>query len=347
MVRRTMTDTAESNPQMSTTLLVGDIGGTKTLLRLVDPTGVALVTERFESKGPGLGDIVARFLAMPAVNAFARPRVAVFGVAGPVLDDLCATTNLPWFIDARILERELGIPRVRLLNDFEANAYGVPAVAPDRLFTLQPGSSRPRAPIAVIGAGTGLGEAILAHNGEDYVVLPTEGGHADFAPRNELEDRVLRRLRARYGRVSIERVVSGLGMADVYAELRALGVEPESPTVAQELASGDAGPVIGEHAIAGDDPLCVRTIEFFVSAYGAEAGNFALRTLSRGGVYITGGIAPKLLPKLSDSGLFLRAFRDKGRMSDLVAQIPVHVVLDPELALLGAFCVATAVARQT
>lgn len=325
---------------MSTPILVGDVGGTKTLLRLVDEHGVALATDRFESRGPGLGAIVAQFLAVHA----ATPRVAVFGVAGPVLDGVCATTNLPWLIEERALEQQLGIARVRLLNDFEATAYGVRAVSPEQLVTLQAGTPRAGAPIAVIGAGTGLGEAILAYTGAEYVVMPTEGGHGDFAPRNDVEDMVLRTLRGRLGRVSVERIVSGLGIIEVYECLRAGGVAPESPAIAAEIAAGDPGAVIGAHALAGDDALCVRTIDLFVSAYGAEAGNMALRTLSRGGVYITGGIAPKLLPKLRD-GAFLRAFLDKGRMRDVVAEVPVHVVLDPDVPLLGALHVASAMAR--
>lgn len=330
----------ESKSSMNTPVLVGDVGGTKTLLRLMDPAGAPLVTERFESKGPGLGELVAAFLAQAEVARFGAPRVAVFGVAGPVLDGVCATTNLPWLVEERALERLLGIRRVRLLNDFEATAYGVRAVAPDQLITLQAGVSRPAAPIAVIGAGTGLGEAILVHTGAGYVVLPTEGGHGDFAPRNELDDVVLRSLRGKLGRVSVERIVSGLGIVEVYECLREAGVERESPAIAGELAEGDPGAVIGSHALAADDPLCVRTIDFFVSAYGAEAGNMALRTLARGGVFVTGGIAPKLLPKLQ-GGAFMQAFLDKGRMSEIVSQVPVFVVLDPDVPLLGAFQVAS------
>lgn len=326
---------------MSTPLLVGDIGGTKTLLRLVHGDGSVIATERFDSKGPGLEVLAAAFLERAGV----QPAIAVFGVAGPVLDGVCATTNLPWLIDERVLERHLGLRRARLLNDFEATAYGVRHVHDDQLVTLQVGAPRNEAPIAVIGAGTGLGEAILAFTGEDYVVLPTEGGHGDFAPRSDLDDLVLRALRGRLGRVSVERVVSGLGIYEVYESLRAAGVEPESPAVAREIAAGDAGAVIGAHALAGDDPLSVRTIDLFVAAYGAEAGNMALRTLARGGVYVTGGIAPKLLPKLREGG-FLRAFLDKGRMTELARQMPVHVVLDPDVPLLGALHVAYALARS-
>lgn len=341
MIPDTQVLMTESKQTMSSPVLVGDVGGTKTLLRLLDPHGAPLVTERFESKGPGLGQIVAEFLVQ--VRPHGAPKVAVFGVAGPVLDGVCATTNLPWLVEERALERQLDVPRVRLLNDFEATAYGVRSVAPEHLVTLQAGVQRPKAPIAVIGAGTGLGEAILAFTGTDYVVLPTEGGHGDFAPRTEVEDLVLRTLRGKLGRVSVERVVSGLGIVEVYECLREAGVERESATISAELAEGDPGAVIGSHALAGDDALCVRTIEFFVSAYGAEAGNMALRTLARGGVYVTGGIAPKLLSKLQGGG-FMRAFLDKGRMTDLVAQMPVHVVLDPDVPLLGAFHVAQGLA---
>ncbi|MBI2391411.1 MAG: glucokinase [Deltaproteobacteria bacterium] len=324
---------------MSTLALVGDVGGTKTLLRLVDEQGVALRTARFDSRGAELAAIITRFLDG------VRPRVAVLGVAGPVLDGVCATTNLPWLLDERALERQLGISRVRLLNDFEATAYGVLHVDPSQLISLQGGERRPHGQVAVIGAGTGLGEAFLVWTGDDYVVVPTEGGHGDFAPRNDREDLVLRTLRARLGRVSVERVVSGLGIVEVYEALRDGGVAPESEAVAAQLRAGDPGAVIGEHALRGGDPLCEATIDLFVSAYGAEAGNFALRTLARGGVFVTGGIAPKLLPKLRE-GAFVQAFRDKGRLSDVVDAIPVSVVLDPEVPLVGALHVARAIAAR-
>jgi len=314
-------------------LLVGDIGGTKTLLRLIRDDGSIARTQRFESRGNTLPAIIDAFLESEVV------RVAVFGVAGPVFDGKVATTNLPWQLEEVALARDCNIGRVKLLNDFEATASGVAHVAKNKLVTLQDGVPRARAPIGVIGAGTGLGVAFLIWSGDDYLVVPTEGGHGEFAPRTDLEVKVMQHLRERHGRVSVERVVSGLGIAGVYDALRAAGVAKESEVVAREMGERDPSAVIGEHAAAGDDPLCIATIDLFVRAYGSEAGNLALRTLARGGIYVTGGIAPKMLPKLRD-GAFIEAFRYKGRLSPLVAEIPVHVVLDPEVPLIGALHVA-------
>jgi len=314
-------------------LLVGDIGGTKTLLRLIRDDGSIARTQRFESRGATLPAIIDAFLDDEKVT------VAVFGVAGPVFDGRVATTNLPWQLDEELLARDCSIGRVRLLNDFEATAAGVTHVAKDKLVTLQEGKPVARGPIGVIGAGTGLGVALLVWGGDDYVVVPTEGGHAEFAPRTDVEVKVMQYLRDKHGRVSVERVVSGLGIAGVYRALRDTGAAEESDAVAREMQERDPSAVIGEHASKGDDPLCVATIDFFVRAYGSEAGNLALRTLARGGIYVTGGIAPKLLPQLQ-SGAFMETFRYKGRLSPLVAEMPVHVVLDPEVPLVGALHVA-------
>ena len=322
-------------------LLLGDIGGTKTLLRLASSDGAELRSARFDSHGATLPEIITRF-----VGSDSKPSVAVLGVAGPVFDGKCTTTNLPWQLDERELERTCGIPRVKLLNDFEATAAGVRHVRAEHLVELQAGTKVVNAPIGVIGAGTGLGVALLVWTGSSYVVVPTEGGHGDFAPRTDVEVAVMRHLRTLHGRVSVERVVSGLGIAAVYQALCAAGAI-ESEAVAAEMREHDPSAVIGAHALAGDDPLSVQTIDVFVSAYGSEAGNLALRTLARGGIYITGGIAPKLLQKLS-SGAFMAAFRSKGRLSELAAQIPVHVVLDPEVPLVGALQVAREiVSRQS
>jgi glucokinase len=313
-------------------LLLGDIGGTKTLLRLATPEGKELRSQRFDSRASTLPEIIGQFLGDD------RPDVAVLGVAGPVFDGRVATTNLPWQLDERALSADCRIRRVKLLNDFEATAAGVRHVDPSQLVTLQDGVRVDRAPIGVIGAGTGLGVAILVWGGSDHVVIPTEGGHADFAPRTDLEVTVMRHLREKHGRVSVERVVSGMGIHAVYDALRAAGAR-ESEAVAREMVDEDPSAVIGKHALANDDVLCAQTIDFFIAAYGAEAGNLALRTLARGGVYITGGIAPKLLPRMK-SAVFIDAFRGKGRLSALAAEIPVQVVLDPELPLVGALHVA-------
>lgn len=319
-------------------LLLGDIGGTKTLLRLASAEGNEVRSARFDSHGSTLPEIIQTFLGDD------RPSIAVLGVAGPVFGGKCTTTNLPWRLDERELQRACEIPRVKLLNDFEATAAGVRHVRPEQLVQLQAGVPVANAPIGVIGAGTGLGVAILVWTGSAYVVVPTEGGHGEFAPRTDVEVAVMRALRSKHGRVSVERVVSGLGIAAVYEALRGEGAV-ESATIAKEMSEHDPSAVIGQHALVGDDLLCVRTIDLFVSAYGSEAGNLALRTLARGGIYITGGIAPKLLPKLK-TGAFIEAFRAKGRLSELAEQIPVHVVLDPEVPLVGALQVALATAAS-
>ena len=330
-------------------VLAGDVGGTKTLLRLVDPTGATLAQQRYESaKYPHLTAMVSAFLDDAARSSSTRPTVGAFGVAGPVVDGVAKTTNLPWHLDEKAIAETCGLSRVKLMNDFESTAYGVLELPQSSLATLQIGQKNPRGTIAVIGAGTGLGEALIVHreakgDGE-WLVVPSEGGHSDFAPRDDLEIELLRYLRTRFGHVSWERVVSGTGLVNVYHFLRDNHVVVESEAVAQELATGDAGAVIGKHALAGDDALCMKAVDVFVSAYGAEAGNLALKGLATGGVYLTGGVAPKLLAKLQD-GAFLRSYRDKGRLSAVVERAPVHVVLDQEVPLRGSAYVALRLAR--
>jgi glucokinase len=328
-----------------TPILAGDVGGTKTLLRLVAPDGATLMQTRYESaKHAHLTTIVTLFLDEAAKASHERPRVAVFGVAGPVVDGVCKTTNLPWRLEEKQIAETCDLSKVRLLNDFEATAYGVIDLPETSRHTLQVGEPASMGAIAVIGAGTGLGEALLvrSHDPDDddgRIVVPSEGGHSDFAPRDDLEIELLKYLRAKHGHVSWERVVSGMGIVNVYEFLRDTKVAVESPALAAEIASGDKGAVIGKHALAGDDALCLQTIQLFVSAYGAEAGNLALKGLATGGVYLTGGIAPKLL-KMLEGGAFLRSYRDKGRLSRVVDRAPVHVVLDQEVPLRGAAWVA-------
>jgi glucokinase len=318
-------------------VLTGDIGGTKTLLALADVDGTrvrVVAEERFASADfPSLTHIVARFLAVKG----GRGMPACFGVAGPVLDDTCKATNLPWVIDARALERELGLGPTRLINDFQAAAYGIECVAPGDVVTVHEGTEITHAPRAVLGAGTGLGEAILYWSGDHYEVLPTEGGHCEFAPRDEVEMSLLRALIAHYGgHVSYERVVSGMGLVHAYDHLRASGFADESPAVSAEMKStDDRAAVIGQHAVAGDDPLCAMAFDLFASAYGAEAGNLGLKVLARGGIYLAGGIAAKVLPRLVKSP-FLKSLHDKGRLSDVVRAMPVRVVTEARLGLFGA-----------
>lgn len=317
-------------------VLAGDIGGTKTLLALLErqPDGGlrVLVRARYESaKHPGLGPIVRDFLARPDVAA---PGRAGFGVAGPVVDGRSRVTNLPWEIDAAALQAELGLARVALVNDFAAVAHGVTALTASDLEVLQPGERDPAGPVALIGAGTGLGEALLVPTSAGPRVLPSEGGHADLAPRNDTEIALLRFLLGRHHRVSYERIVSGPGLVTAYEFVIAAGLAPELSDTRERMAVEDRGAVIGARALAGDDPACVRAAELFVGLYGAEAGNLALKALPTGGLFVAGGIAGKLLPLIRAG--FLPAFLDKGRMSPLLAKIPVAVVTNPEVGLLGA-----------
>jgi glucokinase len=262
---------------------------------------------------------------------------ACFGVAGPVIDDSCRTTNLRWVVEARNLERSLGIPRVTLVNDFQAMAVGITVLPSSDLAVLNDSPSDPKGPWVIIGAGTGLGEAVVVHTGTGYEVIPSEGGHSDFAPRNELEIELLRFLLKRHARVSYERILSGRGLVALYDFVRGRSPEDESRMVREEIAgsSGDAAPIISRHGLAGDDPLCVQALSLFVSIYGAEAGNLALKVVARGGVYVAGGIAPKILPKLLD-GTFRSAFVTKGRLSPLLEATSVKVVLNSDAGLLGA-----------
>lgn len=317
-------------------ILVGDIGGTKTVLAHAEAgaSGATLGrTTRFDSGAyASLLPMVQEFLAGGAEGFDA----ACFGVAGPLVEQRCEATNLPWVLDARELSAALGGRPVVLLNDFVTVARAVPLLGASELVELCPGERAPRGPIAVLGAGTGLGEAFLVWGGDRYVVVPSEGGHGDFAPQNELQLGLLRWLLARHEHVSYERVVSGLGLRNVYAYLREAGVAPESPAVREALARGeDLGAVVGTHGVARTDPLCEATLDLFVDAYGAEAGNLALRVLARGGVFLAGGIAGKLLPRLRD-GRFRAAYGAKGRLSSVVASIPVYAIAQPQLALLGA-----------
>jgi glucokinase len=318
--------------------LAADLGGTKTLLALIDVTDerAHVVTEaRYASaEYPSFEAIVAHFVAAHRCEGIA----ACIGVAGPVINNACRVTNLPWEVSAPSLEA-VTHARVRLVNDFEAAAHGVDVVAPEHRVTLHEGTLVAHAPRAVLGAGTGLGEAIAYATPGGYQVLPTEGGHCDFAPRNDDEDALARWLRHRHGHVSYERIVSGPGLAATYEHLRERNVCTESAHVRAEMAHDDMGAVIGRHAVMGDDALCARAFDLFAGVYGAEAGNLALKCLARGGVYLAGGIAAKTLPRLAQSP-FLAAMHDKGRMRDLVRSMHVSVITDPALGLLGAAALA-------
>jgi len=321
-------------------VLAGDVGGTKVNIALAGAgeAGAELVAEsRYESADhDSLVSVVRTFLrAHESALGGRRVERACFGVAGPVVGDESILTNLPWSVDADALERDLGIRDILFLNDLEATAYGLTLLAGDRLATLHAG--RPRGSTrAVIAAGTGLGAAILSEAEGLPRALPTEAGHVDFAPRDEEEDAFLAWLRARHGRVSVERVVSGPGLVAVYEFLRDSGRRDEPAWLAERLAATeDKGEVISAAALAGEVAICEEALARFVSAYGAASGNLALSCLSMGGLYVGGGIAPDILPALRD-GRFRAAFLEKGRMREILADVPIRVILEPRAALLGA-----------
>jgi glucokinase len=333
-----------------TLLLAGDIGGTKTILRLVeisDSSELENIYEETYHSGdfPDLVPMVQQFLVK--ANS-PTPQKACFAIAGPVVNNTAKLTNLAWFLDTERLAQELGIPLISLINDFAAVGYGIVGLSKQDILTLQVGKPKPEAPIAIIGAGTGLGQGFLIKQGNHYQVFPSEGGHADFAPRNELEFQLFKYLLDKHDiqRVSVERVVSGLGIVAIYQFLRDRKHATESPEIAQivrtwEQQAGqaeksvDPGAAIGKAAVQKSDRLSEQTLQLFIDAYGAEAGNLALKLLPYGGLYIAGGIAPKILPLIENSN-FLLNFSQKGRMRPLLEEIPVHIILNQQVGLIGA-----------
>jgi glucokinase len=317
-------------------VLAGDIGGTNSRLALFEGRAgcpLARVAERTypSREHAGLGAIVALFR-----SEHPQPiEAASFGVAGPVVLGTSRTTNLPWAIEATALGADLSVARCFLLNDLEATAWGVQALGEDDTAVLQEGVPDPEGNSAIIAAGTGLGEAGLFRDRGGYVPVATEGGHADFGPRDQVEDELLTVLRARYGRVSWERVVSGPGLVTIYEFLRDRGPGKEDPEVAEAMRRGDPGAAVSSAGLAGRDPLAREALDRFVSLYGAEAGNLALKMLARGGVFVAGGIAPRILARLR-TGIFMDAFLDKGRMRPLLEAMPVRVVTNDRVGLLGA-----------
>jgi glucokinase len=325
-------------------ILAGDVGGTKVHLALYDFINGKLEysrDERYAAKDySGLEEIVRTFLSAEKVTA------ACFGVPGPVRNGRLRLTNLPWTLDSVELSASLNITHVFLINDLEANGYGVAELAADQIHTLSEGDASQIGNRALIAAGTGLGEGLLIWNGHSHVPYPSEGGHADYAPRNEDEIDLLRFLKQKYsGRISYERVISGQGLTNIYSFLREVRGMEEPAWLAKRIATEDPNAVITELAMAAKSEICEKALDMFVSAYGAEAGNMALKLLSVGGVYVGGGIAPRILEKLKD-GTFMKAFTDKGRLSQLLINMPVRVILESRAALLGAAAYAEARAAE-
>jgi len=326
-------------------VLAGDIGGTKTAVAIVEISARRLSVRRFgryASAGFGsLEEILARFLARMGQY----PAAAGFGVAGPVRAGRARVTKLPWVVDERRVARVTGIEHVRIVNDFVAAALGIPYVPARRLWTLRSGEPGRNGPMGLIGAGTGLGQAGLLKTPSGWEPLASEGGHADFGPRNAIEDRLVRFLRKRFGRVSRDRLLSGEGLAHLYDFARSEGLAPESRLVARAFSGADRAAVISRFGLAGRDRLCRKALSLFVSIYGSEAGNLALQYRATGGVFLAGGIAAKILPALEDP-IFLGSFGSKPPMEELLSRIPVRVVLEPRLPLYGAAVAAYRTAME-
>jgi glucokinase len=351
-------------------ILAGDIGGTKTHLALfewtkerVDP----LRLETFHSADyTSLEDMLEEFLVPPkpptAIDELAQSAqesteppadfkpeepvkidAACFGIAGPVIQNHSRTTNLPWIVDGVSIAKRFDIPHVRLLNDLEAMAHGILILRPDELVTLNVGTppSQNQA-IALIAAGTGLGESILFWDGTRYKAVPSEGGHADFAPNSDNEIELLRHVRGQYLHVSYERVLSGPGLHAIYEYVR--DTKKNEPTwLSEKIKAGDPAAEIAEAGLKGQAEIAKQSLDLFASIYGAEAGNLALKAMAINGVYLGGGIASKLLPKLQD-GTFMKAFTNKGRYKRLMGNIPVYVVMNQRTGLIGAASTAAQLA---
>jgi glucokinase len=320
-------------------LVAGDVGGTKTHLGLYAVNGKDLSPTRDHTYAtrdfPGLEAALAEFLA-----GAGRVNAACFGVPGPVIDRVSHATNVPWNMREQSIGAALGGAPTRLVNDLEATSYGVLHLEDSKFATLQQGQDRPgHATKAVIAAGTGLGESALVATADGWHAIASEGGHSDFAPRGKDQLRLLEFLSKEFDHVSFERVLSGPGLHNIYRFLAAGSPDPEPPWLIDRMRTEDPSAVISEVALAGGDPRCAQALEMFVEIYGAEAANLALKFLALGGVYLGGGIAPKILPVLERGG-FLRAFLNKGRLKSTLERIPVRVTLDPAAALIGAAHIA-------
>jgi glucokinase len=316
-------------------ILAGDIGGTNTRLALFRPDGGRLLVveqDIFRSREhAGLDEIVEKFMAS---RQYPVER-ACFGIAGPIKNGRCEATNLAWIVDSRQLAVNLNLQRVSLINDLEANAHGIAELESKDFAVLNSGSADAQGNAAIISAGTGLGEAGLFWDGKRHHPFACEGGHADLAPRNELEIDLLRYLLTKFRRVSYERAVSGPGLVNVYNFFRDANPDQESSNIAEEMRQENPAAVITRGGMKGTCSLCVQALNLFVSLYGAEAGNLALKTMSTGGLFVGGGIAPRILPKLTEP-MFIEAFATKGRMSPLLEAMPVRIILNDKTALLGA-----------
>lgn len=321
-------------------ILAGDIGGTHARLAYFQGNNgdLRLVSERvFPSRDYSeLGEIVSKFLN----ESSSRPEIACFGIAGPVHHGRVETSNLPWIIEQSRLAKQIQLPATLLINDLEANAWGIGGLVSQDLVALNevvPSDGNQ----AVIAPGTGLGEAGLFWNGSEHQVFACEGGHADFGPQGEVQIELLRFLAKRYGHVSYERVLSGPGLVNVYEFLRGKGCADEPAGFAEKLRRADAAAEISHSAVNGSNPLAEQALDLWIAVYGAEAGNLALKTMATGGMFLSGGISPKILPKLKGP-IFMRSFLEKGRLRPLLESIPVQVITNDKAGLLGAARCASA-----
>jgi glucokinase len=333
-------------------ILAGDVGGTKVDLALYEfeRGQLSQVCEgKFAANEfTGLEQILKKFLDESGITTVERASLtaACFGVPGPVRHGRLRLTNLAWELDSQQLATDLKIEHVYLINDLEANGYGIAELTPDKIFFLAKGDLGARGNRALMSAGTGLGEGMLIWNGHVHVPMASEGGHGDFAARTDDEIELLRYLRSKLkGRVSYERVISGIALQNIYSFCRDVKRLEEPGWLKDRMLKEDPNAVIGEVGEEGGNELCAKTLDMFVSAYGAEAGNMALRILAVGGVFLGGGIVPKILRKMQD-GAFMKAFLDKGRLSDLLVQTPVCIILDDRAALMGAAAYAEARAAE-
>ncbi len=321
-------------------VLAGDIGGTNTRLQIsVCEAGRRRVIhdQRFESGAfDSLSSILQNFLKQTKNEPI---EAVCLGIAGPVKEtsagQFVKVTNLPWEIHGHALAREFGFPKIILINDFQAIGYGIEALASRELVVLQKGESVACAPRALIGAGTGLGQGILIWQHDHYAPIATEGGHVEFGPTDALQIELAQYLIDTLGRTSYELILSGHGLVQLYAFLKYRGEVAESPSLYDSMKCGDAAAAISHAALEQNDPLAIKTLDLFVDIYGAQAGNLALTAGATGGIYIVGGIAPKVISRLTD-GRFMQAFRNKGKMSPYVSVIPVQVAMNPDVGLIGA-----------
>ena len=329
--------------QTETMVLAGDIGGTKTNLGLygkgTDRPRPEVVESYASQDAPDLEHILAQFvehLAKRLANRHhAEIKSACFGVAGPVVNGKCKTTNLPWIVDEDKIKKRFDWPRVSLINDLSATAYAVPLMRPKELVPLNRVRAGKGRNLALLAPGTGLGQALLVYRDGLMIPVSSEGGHVDFAPTDDAEVALWRYMQKKFGHVSVERLVSGPGLVNIYSWLKDSGRYREPAFMAKKIREMDPAKAITQGAMAHRNPLCVKALNMFVSIFGAVAGNLALTGFATGGVYLGGGIPPKILPKLKE-GMFMKAFTDKGRFKTLLEKIPVRVILNDKAALLGA-----------